>query len=382
MILSFEFRTQFHSKGNMALLQKCSKCHYKNSAKNHECRNCSNNFRKDRNKVWFVDYYGQDGKRKRERVGHSKEAAQQRERQIQCDLTEGRVIMKDKSANLTLGVLLDSYLDLDEVRKQRSYNRCTSKVKALKSLLNLSKKLRDFSINDVQEYIQHRSKEKSPCKANQSISAKTIKEEVATLRRAINLGVQYDWLDKSPIKHWPPIKVENVRERILSEEEFKKLKQTAPPFLWRILVIAYHTGMRQGEIMSLDWNQVDLKKKLIHLRAAQTKSNKGRPVAFNDEVLDMLLKAPRKPTSNKVFLSAYHKPIGKFTTYLRQVFKNSLQKAGIENFVFHDLRHTFVTNKMRAGLPEYAIMKQVGHESTAMLRRYQLVDESDLKCFH
>ena len=96
----------------------------------------------------------------------------------------------------------------------------------------------------------------------------------------------------------------------------------------------------------------------------------------------MLLKAPRHPTSNKVFLSAFHKPIVKFTTYLRQVFKNSLEKAGIENFVFHDLRHTFVTNKMRAGLPEYAIMKQVGHESTAMLRRYQLVDESDLKCFH
>ena len=114
-----------------------------------------NNLGKDRNKVWLVDYYGQDGKRKRERVEHSKEAAQQRERQIQCDLTEGRVIMKDKSANLTLGVLLDSYLDLDEVRKQRSYSRCTSKVKALKSLLNLSKKLRDFSINDVQEYIQN-----------------------------------------------------------------------------------------------------------------------------------------------------------------------------------------------------------------------------------
>ena len=216
----------------------------------------------------------------------------------------------------------------------------------------------------------------------QSISAKTIMEEVATLRRAINLGVQYDLLDKSPIKHWPPIKVENVRERILSKEEFKKLEQTAPPFLWRILLIVYHTGMRQGEIMFLDWNQVDLKKKLIYLRSAQTKSNKGRPVAFNDDVLDMLLNAQRNPTSNKVFLSTFHKPIGKFTTYLRQVFVNFLQKAGIENFVFHDLRHTFVTNKMRAGLPEYAIMKQVGHEFTSELRRYQLVDESDLRCFH
>ena len=50
------------------------------SVKNHECRNCSNNLRTDRNKVWLVDYYGQDGKSKGERVGHSKEAAQQRER--------------------------------------------------------------------------------------------------------------------------------------------------------------------------------------------------------------------------------------------------------------------------------------------------------------
>ena len=79
------------------------------------------------------------------------------------------------------------------------------------------------------------------------------------------------------------------------------MEQTAPPFLWRILLIAYHTGMREGEIMSLDWNQVDLKKKLIHLRAVQTKSNNGRPIAFNDEVLDMLLKAPRHQISNNVF---------------------------------------------------------------------------------
>ncbi|MDA0288806.1 MAG: tyrosine-type recombinase/integrase, partial [Proteobacteria bacterium] len=80
----------------------------------------------------------------------------------------------------------------------------------------------------------------------------------------------------------------------------------------------------------------------------------------------------------QVFLSATNKPIPYWTTYVQKTWKQSLEKAGIEGACFHDLRHDFVTRAMRNGNASHVVMKQVGHKSDSMLRRYQLIDEKDL----
>ena len=62
----------------------------------------------------------------------------------------------------------------------------------------------------------------------------------------------------------------------------------------------------------------------------------------------------------------------------KKVWNESLKRAGIEDAVFHDLRHNFVIKAMRGGNASHVVMKQVGHKSDAMLKRYQLIDERDL----
>ena len=300
-------------------------------------------------------------------------------RQIKTQQTEDRFIQKDKSKSLSLADLLDWYLDLNEVKELSAYNRCKNKIGALTLLIDVKLKVKDLSLEVVENYKIRRLQQNSPTKIGQKIAPKTVQEEIATLRRVLNLAVKYNKITMSPISHWPTIKVDNVRERILSRDEFSRLAEVTPAFMWRIILMAYHTGMRQAEILKLEWDQIDMEG-WIRLRANQTKSGKARIVALNKTVLDMLQEMPRHPISQKVFLSANKEPLDRFTTYLRTVFERSLKQATIENFVFHDLRHTYVTNMMRAGHPEYAVMKQVGHESTAMLRRYQLIDESDLRC--
>ena len=92
----------------------------------------------------------------------------------------------------------------------------------------------------------------------------------------------------------------------------------------------------------------------------------------------MLKEIPRAIHTKKVFLSAKGRPIPYWTGYLNQVWQNTLKGAGIEDACFHDLRHDFVTRAMRSGNASHVVMKQVGHKTDSMLRRYQLVDERDL----
>ena len=130
--------------------------------------------------------------------------------------------------------------------------------------------------------------------------------------------------------------------------------------------------------MQLEWNAVDLKTGFIRLKAAQTKTDEARSVRLSPQVIQMMKEIPRTLHTRNVFLSVTQKPIRRWGSYQKKVWNESLKRAGIKDAVFHDLRHDFVTKAMRRGNPAYLVMKQVGHKSDAMLRRYQLIDERDL----
>ena len=149
-------------------------------------------------------------------------------------------------------------------------------------------------------------------------------------------------------------------------------------WLRRIVIMAYWTGMRQKEIIQLEWNAVDLKEGFIRLRAEQTPTNEARIVRLSPQVLQMLKEIPRTLQWRNVFLSLSQKPIRRWGSYQKKVWNESLKRSGIEDAVFHDLRYDFVTKAMRSGNPAYLVMKQVGRKTDAMLRRYQLIDERDL----
>ena len=145
-----------------------------------------------------------------------------------------------------------------------------------------------------------------------------------------------------------------------------------------MVIMARGTGMRQGEILRLSWLQVDLKECFVRLKASDTKTDEARSVRLLPEVLEMLNNIPHPIYTDRVFLSASGQPIGKWDGRCNKAWKTALSKAGIEDMTFHDLRHDFVTRAMRNGNASHVVMKQVGHRTDSMLRRYQLIDERDL----
>ncbi len=373
----------------MGLQVECPECGHRNPEGEAKCRGklrygeqkgerCEfSRLTKTSGKIYWIEYR-EHGKRKRERIGPSKVAAEARLLEVQKSLVEKRHIERDKNASVTLDQLFDWFLNLQEVQGLDSYRRIKSQIKALRRLLNNQQTIRDITISQLERYIQSRFKEDSPSKKGQSIAPKTVKEEINLLRNIFNRALQHEVISKVPVAKYPSIKIDNVRKRVFSEEEFSHLIEISPLWLKRIVIMARGTGMRQNEIIQLEWSDVDLQEGFVRLSASKTKTDEARSIRLLPNVIAMLKEIPRAIHTKKVFLSAKGRPIPYWTGYLNQVWQNTLKEAGIKDACFHDLRHDFVTRAMRSGNASHVVMKQVGHKTDSMLRRYQLVDERDL----
>ena len=173
----------------------------------------------------------------------------------------------------------------------------------------------------------------------------------------------------------------NARNRILSSNEYESLFTNAPTHLKGIIATGYYMGMREGEILNLTRNKVDLKERLIKLEAADTKDKEPRVIPICNKLYEILSAIPRAIHDPHVFLYK-GQPIKSINRSLRTTCK----EAGIiwgrfvkNGFVFHDLRHTFNTNMRKAGVPESVIMNITGHSTREMFDRYNTIDTEDTR---
>lgn len=222
----------------------------------------------------------------------------------------------------------------------------------------------------IEEYILKRKKDITHKRRHPKPA--TINRELACLKTIFNRAIQNGKCERNPMSCIKFLKENNKRDRVLSREEFQSLLDVSPSHLKPILITAYETGMRAGEIFSLAWEQVDLEQGFITLKAEQTKTNEGRKIPISQWLYATLSGIQEK--EGNVFL--YN---GKSVRSVKRSFKQACKKAGIENFRFHDLRHTFVTNMRKAGKQDRVIMAITGHKTMSMLTRYDTVDEDDLR---
>ena len=181
---------------------------------------------------------------------------------------------------------------------------------------------------------------------------------------------------KNPIKYVILDKVYDRRDRILNEEEYKKLLASASVSNLRILndmiILAYQTAMRFGEILKLNRRDVDLNKRLITLR--DTKNGEDRTIPISNIAIEVLRKYP---FGERYFIIKRDQ--------FRHYFEQACRRAEINNFRFHDLRACAITKMFLSGMtvPEVAVIS--GHKTWSQLSRYtrikpeQLVDKVNFK---
>lgn len=199
---------------------------------------------------------------------------------------------------------------------------------------------------------------------------KTINDELTLLSHAYKLAMrEWEWVASNPVQRVSREKVRNQIERWLSSDEEKRLLAASPEWLKEIILFASNTGLRQGEILNLQWPQVDLFRRTITLLEQKNGSKDTLPLNTNAlEVLKARARA-RSPETDYVFVNK----VGSrrdATSGLRRAFYPAMKAAKVERFRFHDLRHTFATRLIQAGVDIYTVQKLGRWKTISMVMRY------------
>jgi len=208
----------------------------------------------------------------------------------------------------------------------------------------------------------------------------TVKRYLAVLSHACTIAVmEWGWLEMNPVKNVTKPKEPRGRVRYLSDDERKKLLETCKvssnPYLYTIVVVAISTGMRKGEILNLHWKDIDLKAGRIIL--TETKNNERRVVpltGFAHELMQELAKV-RQIDNDRVFPAKRAKIDNPSSADIRLPWKIALEKAGIEDFHFHDLRHSAASYLAMNGATLAEIAEVLGHKTLQMVKRYSHLSE-------
>lgn len=198
-------------------------------------------------------------------------------------------------------------------------------------------------------------------------SPSSVNRELELLSRIFSYAVERGELDNNPFKGVKKLAVNNLMTRYLTPNEENRLMNALTgrrAHLRPIVLIALHTGMRRGEILSLRWEQVDFSRNSIQL--LRTKSGKPRSIPMNKVIKDVLRRM-RNDDCEYVFRN---RRTDKSVTDIKNAFKAALKEAGIEKLRFHDLRHTAGTRMADANIPITAISDILGHADIRTTTRY------------
>jgi integrase len=244
---------------------------------------------------------------------------------------------------------------LEECAEKKSLPDDRDHLKKLATFLCFQR-LDAVDMTALQPFIRNR-------KEKDEVRNATVNRALEIVRRILNLAHQ-DWRWIPAVPKIRMLKEPRRRVRFLRREEAERLLDTMPKHLKPIVRFALATGCRASEIFGLEWNRVDLARKIAWLDHRATKSGEGRGIPLNTDAI-AALQSTLDQHSRWCFTFA-GKRIRKSTT----AWDRARQRAGIEDFRFHDLRHTWASWHVQSGTSLQELMELGGWKSYEMVLRY------------
>ncbi len=303
---------------------------------------------------WYIGYASQGKYVRKSTRFPTKEMAKIKLNQIELAIAKGELgILEDKK--LRFRDFAQEYLEHKQKRGKRAWVR--DEIIVRKHLIPIfgDTFLSKITHEMVDRYMDSRLEKVKPG---------TVGKERDVLRHILNLAIRWGHLRKNPAAGYRHLEIPPGRIRFLDEDEIPRLLAACNPNLRPIVVCALNTGMRRGEILGLQWEDVDLKRRLITLN--RTKTNERRVIPINDVLLEELQKIPGQGQGGYVFLSGRQDRY----TNIHKVFRGAVERAKIKDFRFHDLRHTFASHLVMRGVSLKAVADLLGHKDIKMTLRY------------
>lgn len=309
-----------------------------------------------RGAIWWVCLTHEGRKIRKSLDVKDKKTAERIYHKLMCNLVEG-VWFSGASAEAkraTITTLLQRYVEertpLKSLQSQRRDMACMQRFVDRFGAVNIQ----GLQPRDVVVYKTDRRRE--------GAAPATINKELGLLRHAYNVAIkEWQWTDRNPVACVSLERVRPHRERWLTRDEEARLLEAAAPWLRPVIVFAVNTGMRRGELMALSWPHVDFERSTATV--ATSKTDRPRTVPLNASSLAVLLeREPSRVRSTLVFVAD--------KDAVSKAFVAAVRHAGIPHIRFHDLRHTFATRLVQAGVDLYVVQRLLGHASPTMTQRY------------
>jgi integrase/recombinase XerD len=199
------------------------------------------------------------------------------------------------------------------------------------------------------------------------LKSPTIRRYLATASSIFAFAERSGWLSQNPVAQFDKRSLPEAqpRTRFISQAEYRRLLSASPSHLKPILEMAVQTGMRFEELLGLRWEQVNLERREVRL--VVTKTNLPRVVPLSDRAVAVFVASPRVGQSPYVFTNPN---TGQRYRNVRHSFRKACSRAGIRDFRWHDLRHTFASWHVQSGTDLYRLSRILGHSTLQMTTRY------------
>ncbi len=287
---------------------------------------------------------------------------------------------------VTVNALLDELFGSPEFKALKSADSCKSHAVAVRAHFGTWRAV-NVTAEAYDAYISKRQ---------QAVADATINREGAVLRAAFKLAVERKRLTAMQVPRFSRLPERNVRRVFFANDEFEAVAKHLPEYLQDAARFAYLTGWRKGDVRSLKWSDVDTRAMTITLPTS--KNNEGRTLALPDELVAIVKRREQArlittPDGNaRIVEHVFHlngRPLGDF----RKAWHAACVKAGLfhvekdaddnmvekHDRVWHDFRRSGVRNLRRAGVDETVAMTITGHKTASVFRRYNIVDERDIR---
>jgi len=306
-------------------------------------------------KKWYIDYYLK-GRRKRRKIGPSKKLAEQVLKDVHVKIAKGEYLDIYDEKKIFFERFSQQYLTYSKTNKAWSTYQRRDRI-IISHLTSVFKGRYLFEIipRMIEKYKAARLEKVAPA---------TVNWELGCLKHMYTKAIDWGYLKINPVKAVKLLKEPPGLLRYLMADKVEALVKSCRGYLRSIVITALNTGMRKGEILALRWEDVDLKNRKVTVRNA--KNNETRVIPINQTLYQEPLNLSQKSNSEHVFSNGDGHPFGD----IKKGFLSALKRAGIEDFHFHDLRHTFGSYLVMQGVDLKTVQQVMGHKEIQTTMRY------------
>jgi integrase len=307
-----------------------------------------------RGSIWWANFYDH-GVRFQESTGTSNRK------------TAEKILHKLKEqANLRRYQITETNPDItfqELSEKFKESNPSAYNLDRLKHLLPFFGKMHipEISRAKALEYRKERQLEKPELKES------TLNRDIGVFRHVLNFGVEQQLIPANPLTKAPMVRERRIKQPVLTISEEQQLLEVSKSHLRNIIIAALDTGMRKGEILSQVWSDIDLERKLLSVSRSKTPEGEGREIPLTVRLFEILNSVVEK--SGPVF--TYN---GEQVLDLKTSWNTAQRKALARHLRFHDLRHTFNTRLMEAGVISDVRKALMGHQDRSVHWGYTHVE--------